>query len=1046
MHRKAWGYALVLLFALTAVASARPRDPLPSFMDARQGDKQAAKIIGLEVNNTIDGEITPEMSDYTGWDRVPGRDVAYGEDFTIGSTWYDYQHNGSIGKMIAKDDAGGLHFVWMKGYDAQQATRHVVWNFMENDQLLYDPDDVPVVDNGSRSGYTCLALLPADNRTMVFYHVVGPPDHENDYTGTAQGYDFDRGFGAFNSGYPNPWPNTQTIWPHGAISRNNYTHLVSTENGDWPEGADQNWQRVAYWRGEPDRAFENWTWNDPPINIDTAGTISAIASASVTSNKVVIATFHNRVGSEMGPWAEAPGWWQKNNDIRYVVSEDGRSFDFRNNTKSLSKIIPPRPELVEFDMNEAYGDTFRPYCDLDIQFDPWGDDHLYAVFPTAGFFEEPVEDDDPEPADGATAEHCILWFWSENGGQDGQDTVTMIFDGYYFNRTDNGGSWHSRCGAWRMNADRGSIAFDPDNEGTIYVTWVNYPKIMELNPDYNADPENEIPFFYDFPAQDTSALGYSSAEVMVSISTDYGITWREPINVTETIWMENEAPAAGQMASEAWQSVAYLADGYLHIAYIRDTEAGGTIQTPSEGPATNSPWMYHRIDIDDLPLNDPVQLPVQGFTFHNNLDFRPQIENVLRNPAAPTPGNQVTVSATIVGGGDHVIESASLIYRVDEGEEQSVAMATVDGDIWAATIPEQATGANVWYRVRAVNEVGLPNTASPTANSWWGYVVRNAGELTIRDIQSRPDDWDNDYSLYRGYEVTVTGIVTTPATFNETYGAYAIQDGASAWSGVFVRGIEDALDPGDRIRVTGTVFERDVNDPVKWQFETYIQSRTVEVIAEGQALPNAMRLTGVVDLQFSSGVEALEGCLIELRNFEVDSLNNPVMRPENRTYWPITDADHEDGGYFTSIGLASDEINAMGIRTFTRGTEISSMKGVLCENNGKYAIAMRDREDLGSWDVNEAKAPTPFKFALNPAYPNPFNGLTTLSFSLPREAYAALGIYDLNGREIARIAEGRFQAGQHLLTVDASELATGVYILQLESNERTASQKIVLVK
>jgi len=534
---------------------------------------------------------------------------------------------------------------------------------------------------------------------------------------------------------------------------------------------------------------------------------------------------------------------------------------------------------------------------------------------------------------------------------------------------------------------------------------------------------------------------------MVSVSTDYGITWREPVNVTETVWEGEAAPEPGEMASEAWQSCAYLADGFLHIAYIRDTEAGGTIQTPAEGPATNSPWIYQKIDLDDIPVNDPVQLPVEGFMFHNYLDFRPWVveASVGRNPGAPTPANQVTVTAEAHGGGDHALDRVELVYRVNGEGEQVVEMATVDGDVWGGAIPSQAEGAVVWYRVRAVNDVGLSGVA-PQENWWWGYVVRNSGEQRIRDIQERPEDWATDYSLYRGYEVTVTGIVTTPSSFNDTYGAYAIQEAATAWSGVMVRGIEQALNVGDRVRVTGTVFERDMNDAKRWEFETYVQARTFEVVAQGQQVPNVMLLENVADMLYSNGVEALEGCLVEVRDLIVDSLSTPYERPENRTYWPITDFEESARSHFTTIGLTTDEIIAMGIRRFKRGTEITSMKGVLCENFGKYALAPRDRGDLGEVGVENDKTPSPYDFALNPAYPNPFNGLTTLNFSLPRSAYAMLAVYDLSGREVARVAEGRFEAGQHMLTIDASELATGVYLLQLESNGRTASQKIVLVK
>ncbi len=1057
MQIKAWGLGIVVLLAMSTAASAHPKGWSQSAKMSRIGDKEAAKIVGLESNVPFNGEITSAMSDYTDAGRQPGRDPAYGEEFVIGSTWYDYQHNGSIGKMIAQDADGGTHFVWMKGFDAQQATRHTVWNFMENDELLYAPDDVPVVDNGSRSGYCCLALLPADQRTMVFYHVIGPPDHPADYVGTAQGFDFDRGFGAFNSSYPSPWANTQLIWPHGTVSRNNVTHLLSTENGDFPAGNGQNWQRVAYWRGEPDRGFENWGWIDPPIDIDTAGTISAIASASVTSNKVVLATIHNRVGSDLGAWDAVPGYWQRNNDIQYIVSEDGRNFDFQGGMKSLTKIQPPRLELADNDLNEAYGDTFRPYCDVDIQFDPWGDDNLYAAFPTAGFFEEPYEDygqdGDDEPVDKVSTIFenppgaSILWFWSEHGGPDGADTITQIFDAWYPNCTYTGNGWASRCGAWRMNADRPSIAFNPEDPGTIYVVWVSFPQIMVEVPEEERNLEDPASFYVypeDMPIRDTSNTGKKAAEVMVSISTDYGITWREPINVTETIWDGEVAPDPGEGASEAYQSVAYLADGFLHISFVRDTDAGGVPQ--NEGAATNSPVLYQRIALEELPLNDPVELHAEGFTFHNFLDFGPVLPeaSVVRNPGAPTPGNQVTVTATATGGGDHEIASVTLIYRVNGENEREVAMSTIDGDNWGGEIPAQAAGTVIWYRVMAENDVGLTIVA-PRTNYWWGYVVRADGDLTIRDIQEHPSDWAIDYSLYRGYEVTVSGVVTTPSSFNETYGAYAIQDGAAAWSGVFVRGVGQALSVGDQVNVTGTVFERDMNNSAKWEYETYIQATNVEVVGRGQA-PNPMRLQGVGDMLFSNGVEALEGCLVELRAFMVDSLNNPFQRPENRTYWPITDADQSANSYFTSIGLTTDEIVAMGIRDFARGTEIATMKGVVAENFGRYAIAPRDRADLGAVGVGDQSAPSPFRFDLKPAYPNPFNGLTTLNFSLPKAAHAMLAVYDLSGREVARVAEGRFQAGQHLLTIDASELATGVYVLQLESNGRTASQKIVLVK
>lgn len=1019
MQTKEWGFSLALLFALAATASGRPREAWQPPAGSNLRGSQPARIIGPDTPHHYDGPVVPDIR------RDESDQVAIGDDFLIGYTYYDYQHNGTIGKMIAKDTEGGVHFVWMKGYDAQQATRFVVYNALNiygDGQLLYQPDEAPRVDmGGSRSGYTCMTLLPLDQRAMVFYHVIGPPAHERNYLGSAQGADFDRGFAAFYGSYPNPWPQDTLIWPHGAVSRNNITHLIATES------SPAVWSRIAYWRGEPDRAFENWGWTDPPRNVDTTAVISPNAAASVTSDRVVMAWHHWRMVGGDG----------RNNDIRYVVSENGRDFDFQNGIRSLTRINPTIPDLAEFDMGEAYGDTFRAFCDLDIQFDPWGDDNLYAVFAGTGLWEEPVPDGDASTVDYPdyyTATYNFLWFW--NGER---DTITMVANGWYPNFSVGGN--HHYPGGWRLNADRGSIAFNPDDPGTIYVVWVSFPQIEQWNPDYDPnDPNDQDPWFiYEGPAQDTSGAGYKAAEVMVSISTDFGVTWREPVNVTETIWEGDQAPEPGEMMSEGWASVAYLADDTLHIAYVRDTDAGGIPQ--GEGAATNSPWIYHRVPIDLLPLNDPVELPYDGFMFHNYLDYRPQIdaESVRRNPGVPAPGNQVTVTANVVGGGDFGLREVVLVYRVNGQNEQEVQMARVDGDVWGGAIPAQAAGATVWYRVRAINDAGLP-AISPQENWWWGYVVRAAGNLTIRDIQERPDNWATDYSFYRGYEVTVTGVVTTPASFNRVYGAVAIQDATARWSGVFVRGVRQELDLGDRIRVTGTVFERDPQDPRKWEYLTYIQAAQVEVLGHGQQLPDPIQIEAIAELTYDGLCEQLEGCLVEAYNFEVDSL--PWV--DNRTYWPITDGG-DVSGRFTTIGLTEQQITDMEIRTFARGTLITRMTGVFAEN-WYYAIAPRFPDDMGETRADEGQALTPYRFALNPAYPNPFNAVTTVSFTLPRSGFAALALFDLAGREVARLAEGELGAGQHVFTVDASDLSAGVYILRLEAGARTASRKVALVK
>jgi hypothetical protein len=1030
MVRKAWLFGLALILTLGVQASsARPMKAQLSKLATMQVDLSHERaLVGDEpINFNASNLLRRDEADDSIY--VP----AYGDTMVVGWTYYDYQSNGTLGKMIAKDSQGTVHFNFMKGYNTNDSAglRHVIYNYLANGELGYDPAEGSIVDNSNanppRAGYSSMTLLPADERAIIFYHVVSPPGHAAGYTGPAMGVDFLYCFGAFSNYYPNEG-DLQLIWPRGAVSRNSFAHIMGTENA-LPAGTPQ---RIAYWRGDTDRDFTPWTFNNEAAIIDTGSVISATAAASVLSNKVVLAWHH---------CLHTGTYSTKNNDLRYIVSEDGQNFDFAHDIHSLTKIMTKRPTVARFDTLEAYGDTLRPYDDIDIEFDPW-DDNLFAVFGAGGFWEDvSVDTFATGTQTGRDYDKNILWFWNSE-----RDTMTQIYDGWYINRFIQQGAngYSSRHGGWRANADRGSIAFDVDHPGKIYVVWVLFKQMM----DWNADRTNWV--YFDGSngtprvAQDTSQAGYEAADVMVSISTDYGITWREPINITDTKWQGNQAPAPGQMASEAWSTAAYVADSCLYIAYVQDTDAGGLPQ--GEGQPTNSPYMYNRIAVNDLPLNAPVALHQTSdgtpFQFHNYLDWRPRITGVARDIGAPTATDVVNVMADVVGGGPQHVAGAWIQYMLNgQGETNEVAMEAIRGDTtFSGDIPRQANGTTVWYRIRAVNDTG--NVAYAPTGYWHGYVVRGENEMRIRDIQYRPEAWASytDGSMYEGYDVKVSGTVTTDAEFARIYGGYAMQDERAAWCGIIVRNVDITLHIGDRISVTGTVMERDPNDPTKWEYETYIEALDggVEIVSQDNPEPEPLFLPKTKLLTFGGGCESLEGLYVRVWHVLIDAL--PGLA-DTLSYWPIKDT--TTAGWFSTIGMTEQAILTAGIREYTEGYELYTVKGIFTENNGYYSINLRNREDLA---VDTDVTPTPYSFALSPAYPNPFNPTTTLNFSLPHKMYAKLGVYDLQGRLVAMAAQGQFEAGNHAITVDASELSTGVYILRLDTPGRSASQKLILMK
>lgn len=114
---------------------------------------------------------------------------------------------------------------------------------------------------------------------------------------------------------------------------------------------------------------------------------------------------------------------------------------------------------------------------------------------------------------------------------------------------------------------------------------------------------------------------------------------------------------------------------------------------------------------------------------------------------------------------------------------------------------------------------------------------------------------------------------------------------------------------------------------------------------------------------------------------------------------------------------------------------------------GDAILAHNRGWELLGWDEESEPISTiPQQFELQSAHPNPFNPVTTLSFSLPEASKVTLKVYDLSGREVAILVNGLREAGNHQVTFDGRNLASGVYVYQLTAGSFTASAKMILMK
>lgn len=100
--------------------------------------------------------------------------------------------------------------------------------------------------------------------------------------------------------------------------------------------------------------------------------------------------------------------------------------------------------------------------------------------------------------------------------------------------------------------------------------------------------------------------------------------------------------------------------------------------------------------------------------------------------------------------------------------------------------------------------------------------------------------------------------------------------------------------------------------------------------------------------------------------------------------------------------------------------------------------------------VNDAPVTIPLEFSLGQNYPNPFNPETVIPFTLAERSLVTLNVYDVLGRQVARLASGMHEAGAHSLNWNASQLSSGIYFYSLKAesgtNSFSSTRKMVLMK
>ena len=122
-------------------------------------------------------------------------------------------------------------------------------------------------------------------------------------------------------------------------------------------------------------------------------------------------------------------------------------------------------------------------------------------------------------------------------------------------------------------------------------------------------------------------------------------------------------------------------------------------------------------------------------------------------------------------------------------------------------------------------------------------------------------------------------------------------------------------------------------------------------------------------------------------------------------------------------------------------------RNILSQTIYSYRLKQIDFDGMFSYSkVVQVSTNLISTFELKQNYPNPFNPETQISFSIAKDGFVSLIVYNLLGQEVKTLVSRNLGAGSHSIIFDASTLHSGIYIYKLTSAGSTLTKKMMLVK
>ena len=88
----------------------------------------------------------------------------------------------------------------------------------------------------------------------------------------------------------------------------------------------------------------------------------------------------------------------------------------------------------------------------------------------------------------------------------------------------------------------------------------------------------------------------------------------------------------------------------------------------------------------------------------------------------------------------------------------------------------------------------------------------------------------------------------------------------------------------------------------------------------------------------------------------------------------------------------------------------------------------------------------PDGYKLENPYPNPFNPIVNLDFSIPQNDMTNISIYDITGRLVQELFSDIKDAGYYSIQWNAINYASGIYFIKISTDNFIQTKKVTLLK